>query len=445
MYNFPDNFYSDVRIERIYHSTIRIEMGRLEEIKESVDLGAFIRLFDGSRWYYSSTTALDSIDKELANLASLAKANKEINNHPVVKRMQRNICKQTIYQENSVEKVNLQDKLKLLESYSKQAINDSEINHWNIVYSDKNLKKNFYSSIGSDIEFDTQIAGVRLAFRFGSGANSFTEMWCKADVCYEKITDLHTECQKRIDQAKDFYKNAETIPGGNYTVVLSPMAAGIFAHESFGHKSEADFMVGDEEMLKEWQLGKRVGSEKLSIVDDGNAFGSGYVPFDDEGTKAAKTVLIENGILRGRLHSSVTASSLNEDVTGNARGMNFEYEPIVRMTCTYIEAGSITKEQLISEIKYGILVDTVKHGSGMSTFTLAPSMAYLIENGQISKPVKFSVITGNVMKTLDQIDGVSDKLELLSFVGGGCGKMEQFPLSVGFGGPFVRVKEINVQ
>ena len=81
----------------------------------------------------------------------------------------------------------------------------------------------------------------------------------------------------------------------------------------------------------------------------------------------------------------------------------------------------------------------------MSTFTLAPSMAYLIENGQISKPVRFSVITGNVMKTLDQIDGVSDKLELLSFVGGGCGKMELFPLSVGFGGPFVRVKEINVQ
>ncbi|MDD3001287.1 MAG: TldD/PmbA family protein [Candidatus Riflebacteria bacterium] len=445
MYNFPENFYSDVRIERIYHSTIRIEMGRLEEIKESVDLGAFIRLFDGSRWYYSSTTELDSIDKELHNLAGLAKENKEINNHPVVKRMQQNVCKQCIYQENSVEKVNLQDKLKLLETYSEHVIDDSDITHWNIVYSDNNLKKNFYSSIGSNIEFDSQIAGVRVAFRFGSGANSFTEIWCKADVCYDKITNLHSECESKIAQAKDFYKNAETIPGGNYTVVLSPMAAGIFAHESFGHKSEADFMVGDEEMLKEWQLGKRVGSEKLSIIDDGNVFGSGYVPFDDEGSKAAKTVLIENGILRGRLHSSVTAADLNEDVTGNARGMNFEFEPIVRMTCTYIDAGNISKEQLISEIKYGILVDTVKHGSGMSTFTLAPSMAYLIENGQITKPVKFSVITGNVMKTLNQIDGVSDKLELLSFVGGGCGKMEQFPLAVGFGGPFVRVKEINVQ
>ena len=105
----------------------------------------------------------------------------------------------------------------------------------------------------------------------------------------------------------------------------------------------------------------------------------------------------------------------------------------------------MTKEELIKGVKYGILIDTIKHGSGMSTFTIAPSMAFLIEDGKITKPVKFSVISGNVMKTLDQIDAVSDELELLSFVGGGCGKMEQFPLPVGFGGPYVRVKEINVQ
>ena len=71
MYNFPKDFYSDVRIEHIYSSHIRIEMGRLEEIKESNDSGAFIRLFDGKKWYYSSTTDLDSINQELANLASL--------------------------------------------------------------------------------------------------------------------------------------------------------------------------------------------------------------------------------------------------------------------------------------------------------------------------------------------------------------------------------------
>ncbi|HPW58353.1 MAG TPA: TldD/PmbA family protein, partial [Candidatus Rifleibacterium sp.] len=248
-----------------------------------------------------------------------------------------------------------------------------------------------------------------------------------------------------VEKAREFFTSAEKIQGGNYTVVLSPMAAGIFAHESFGHKSEADFMIGDEGMKKEWQLGKRVGSELLSIVDDGNLPGSGFTPFDDEGNRAEKTVLIGKGILRGRLHSAATAAELDEAATGNARSINFEYEPIVRMTATYIEPGNCSKEELIGSIDHGILIESVKHGSGMSTFTLAPSMAYLIENGKITRPVKFSVITGNVMKTLDQIDAVSDRLEILSFVGGGCGKMEQYPLPVSFGGPYVRVREINVQ
>ena len=81
----------------------------------------------------------------------------------------------------------------------------------------------------------------------------------------------------------------------------------------------------------------------------------------------------------------------------------------------------------------------------MSTFTLAPSMAYLIENGKVTRPVRFSVISGNVMQTLDHIDAVSNELQILSFVGGGCGKMEQYPLPVSFGGPYVRVNQINVQ
>ncbi len=446
MYKFPKNFYSDVRIEHIYRSHIRIEMGRLEEIKEANDSGAFIRLFDGKKWYYSSTTDLSSIDKELESLAALATPNPDVNNHPLVVRLQKNSGDCCRYNKNSVQNIPLSEKLALAREYAHVVENDEEINYWSANYSDSNITKEFSSSIGCNVKFDTQITGMRIGFKFGSGANGFSEMWCKAFTTYEELKGLQHLTKAHIEKARNFYKNAQTIPGGNYTVVLSPMAAGVFAHESFGHKSEADFMVGDEEMIKEWQLGKRVGSENLSILDDGNVLGSGYTPFDDEGNKACKTTLIEKGILRGRLHSAETAAALREDATGNARAMNFEYEPIVRMTCTYIDSDKkMTKEQLINGVKYGILIDTIKHGSGMSTFTIAPSMAFLIEDGKITKPVKFSVISGNVMKTLDQIDAVSDQLELLSFVGGGCGKMEQFPLPVGFGGPYVRVKEINVQ
>lgn len=228
-------------------------------------------------------------------------------------------------------------------------------------------------------------------------------------------------------------------------MVLSPEATGVFTHESFGHKSESDFMVGDEAMAKEWALGKKVATDCVTIVDDGNEHGSGFVQYDDEGTKAKKTMIITDGILTGRLHSAATATALEEGLTSNARAMNFEFEPIVRMTTTYIAKGDRKKDDIISEIKEGIYVDTIRHGSGMSTFTIAPNRAYKIENGKITKPVKVSVVTGNVFSTLGEIDAVSQEFDLLSFVGGGCGKMEQFPLPVGFGGPFIRVKKLKVQ
>lgn len=105
---------------------------------------------------------------------------------------------------------------------------------------------------------------------------------------------------------------------GTYTCVFSPVTAGVFAHESFGHKSEADFMLASEAMQKEWAIGARVGAPLLNILDSGQLEGSGYVPYDDEGTRARTTYLIRDGILTGRLHSAATAAALGEEVTGNA-------------------------------------------------------------------------------------------------------------------------------
>jgi TldD protein len=180
-------------------------------------------------------------------------------------------------------------------------------------------------------------------------------------------------------------------------------------------------------------------------VDDGNQPGSGFVPFDDEGTKAEETYLIKNGILSGRLHSSVTSASLGESLTGNARAINFEYEPIVRMTSTYIKPGTKSFEEIIKDIDKGVYIESFNHGSGMSTFTIAPKTAFMIRDGNIAEPVKISVITGNVFETLNLIEDATEEYRLRSMIGGGCGKMEQFPLSVSFGGPFIKIKTMNVQ
>ena len=240
-------------------------------------------------------------------------------------------------------------------------------------------------------------------------------------------------------------RNSVPVEAGKYPVVLSPMAAGVFAHESFGHKSESDFMLSDESMKNEWQLGKTVGSPILSIAECGSVQDTGFVPYDDEGTKARKNYLIKNGVLAGRLHSAMTAAALDEELTGNARAIDCTFEPIVRMTTTYIEGGDLDFDELIAPIEKGYFIKTINHGSGMSTFTIAPSVAYEIVNGKLGRPVQISVISGSVFETLGLIDGLTKDVELLSFVTGGCGKMEQMGLPVGFGGPYVRVSTMNVQ
>ena len=136
---------------------------------------------------------------------------------------------------------------------------------------------------------------------------------------------------------------------------------------------------------------------------------------------------------------------LGEKPTGNARAVNCDFEPIVRMTTTHVKGGSSTFDELVKGIKHGYFIKDVSHGSGMSTFTIAPTICYEIVDGKIGDPVKIAVITGDVFKTLSLVDGLSKEYEILCFVTGGCGKMEQYPLPVGMGGPYMRVKEMGVQ
>jgi TldD protein len=197
-------------------------------------------------------------------------------------------------------------------------------------------------------------------------------------------------------------------------------------------------------MLEDWKIGTEVGASLLSIVDSGRPMGSGYMPYDDEGQPTGVTHLIRDGILAGRLHNGLTSAALDEAPTGNARAISFRFEPIVRMTTTTIAPGDQTREELFAGVQDGYFIETVKHGSGMSTFTIAPGLCWRIREGEVAEPVRIAVLTGTVFETLGEIDGLSDQVEVPFLVGGGCGKMEQWPLSVGFGGPFVRVRRMNI-
>lgn len=444
MFKFPENLYVDVRIEETFETKISFKKMILQEQKVRNNKGAFVRVYDGKRWYYASTTDVGAVQDQIDTLAKMAKPNSEINNHPIVRQFEVHKDQLIQYKSRSITDVPIAEKKAMLERYL-GLVNDETIVHHTSYYVDNKVIKSIYSSKGTDVTFDKQTCGIRINLELSSGESKDQTSMSKAGIYFEDLFELEDFFNEEIEKNIDFVKNAKPVEPGIYTVLLSPLATGVFTHESFGHKSESDFMVGDETMKAEWAIGKMVGTPILTIIDDGEVVGNGYVPYDDEGTKGKKTYIVTDGVLTGRLHSTNTSAQLEEELTGNARATSFEFEPIVRMTTTYIEKGNRPLADIVSEIENGIYVEDIKHGSGMSTFTIAPSRAYKIENGKITTPVKISVVTGNVFETLGEVDAVSEEFELLSFVGGGCGKMEQYPLPVGFGGPYTRVKKLNVQ
>ena len=445
MIQFRHGFYADVRTEDRSRTTITYKSGALEEMKTRVERRAFIRVYDGKMWYYSSVTDLAHLQKTLDGLYDAATPNADIQNDPVVRRFERNRDTLLSFADSSVRDIPSKDKQALLLSYLPLLSEDSCVTMPRGTYLDRNSLFRFRSSLGADITYDYQTCGLSFSCDMTEGEKKFSGHWQKGATRFDELKGLDDEIRAAMAEQTAFMRNSVPVTPGKYPVVLSPEAAGVFAHESFGHKSESDFMLSDETMRDEWQLGKTVGSPILSIAECGSVPGCGYVPYDDEGTKARKNYLIKDGKLVGRLHNAQTAAVLDEPTTGNARAIDCTFEPIVRMTTTYIEGGDMDFDELIAPIKKGYFIKTIKHGSGMSTFTIAPSLAYEITDGKLGRPVQISVLTGSVFETLGLIDGLTRDVKLLSFVTGGCGKMEQMGLPVGFGGPYVRVSSMNVQ
>jgi TldD protein len=229
-------------------------------------------------------------------------------------------------------------------------------------------------------------------------------------------------------------------------VIIDPLLAGTFVHEAFGHLSESDFVYENERMKELMQLGKRFGPDILNVIDDGSFPGQlGTHKYDFEGVRTRKNYLIKDGILVGRLHSRETAAKMEEEPTGNARSIGYQYPPIVRMTNTYIDQGTASFEEMIKDVDLGIYaINMIGGQTSMEMFTFSAAHAYMIRDGQLAELVRDVVLTGNVFETLMNIDMLGDTLVWHPGGPGGCGKGGQFPLRVGTGGPHTRIQNVVV-
>jgi TldD protein len=238
--------------------------------------------------------------------------------------------------------------------------------------------------------------------------------------------------------------NLPTVQGNTYTVVIDPILAGLFVHEAFGHLSEADMLYENPDMLETMSLGRRFGSKDLQIFDGAAPpeHRGSYV-YDDEGVAATTTQLIKDGVLVSRLHSRETAGKLGEQVTGNARCLDYHYPPIVRMTNTWIGRGTTPVADLFEDIPIGVYAKNWQGGmTNGEMFTFTAGEAWMIRNGQIAEPVKDVTLSGNVFETLNDIEAIAD--DFLWDESGGCGKGGQSGLAVGCGSPSLRIRKAIV-
>lgn len=433
--------FFDIRIEETKKTMIENQDSQWTSCLEKPSAGAFLRVFHNGVWSYSSTTELSQLEKELDNLVTTSKTLSGSE-----------IYQPTLNQKNEFYRVSgsdftttsLSKKRELLASYLPIVTDLAFAKSTAARYVDVYRKKSYFSSIGTQYEYDFFQGGILLRVTLVDGEHKFDDYEQIYSKTFYGLEGRHQEFINYFKESKSFI-HAPTVEPGKKTVVLNPDVTGVFTHESFGHKSEADFLLSDLSAALEWNLGKKIAADELSIVDNGQyQDSSGDCPIDDEGNLAQKNYLIKNGILVGRLHSAETAYVFEEPLTGNSRAMDFEHEPLVRMTSTYIEAGTKTFDQLLEECQEGIYIVGYQHGTGGSTFTIAPTRAYSIKNGKIAEPVRVSVISGSLFETLFNIKGIANDFKLNSGVFGGCGKMAQWPLSVADGGPSILVTNMQV-
>ena len=234
-------------------------------------------------------------------------------------------------------------------------------------------------------------------------------------------------------------------PAGEMTVVLGPGWPGVLLHEAIGHGLEGDFnRKGSSAFCG--RIGQRVAARGVTVLDDGTLPDRrGSLNVDDEGCATQRSVLIDDGILRGYLQDAMNARLMKVKPTGNGRRESYAHVPMPRMTNTYMLAGGRTRDEIVASVKRGLYATNFGGGQVDITsgkFVFSASEAFWVEDGRIQYPVKGATIIGNGPDALTRVSMIGNDLELDTGVGT-CGKEGQ-SVPVGVGQPTLRIDGLTV-
>ncbi len=239
--------------------------------------------------------------------------------------------------------------------------------------------------------------------------------------------------------------DAKPAPMGEMDVVLGAGWPGILLHEAVGHGLEGDFNRKQSSVFT-GKIGERIASKGVNVVDDGTLEGRrGSLNIDDEGTRTARNILIEDGILKGYMQDRQNARLMGAQPTGNGRRESYAYAPMPRMTNTYMLNGDKEQAEIIANVQDGIYA--VSFGGGevditSGKFVFSCTEAYRIEHGKITHPIKGATLIGNGADALTKISMIANNMKLDEGIGT-CGKDGQ-GVPVGVGQPSMLLNGLTV-
>jgi len=440
--------FADARFETSKFRQISVVNGSVRTFNSSGGSGVAIRVKSGGAWGLASTTTIDSesLQKTARTAFDLAKKSSNYTDKKI------SLPEMTAYKKTLEARVKIkhadvgtEEKLGFVRALdSAQAETDKRIVNRTSNYTENVRNYELVNSFGCQLQWNevrTAFIVFSVASEAGKQEMSFRRKYGTVGYELVKETDPNAFGQEVAKEAVELLSAAKP-PSGLLNVIVDPDIAGILAHEVMGHASEADEVIRHRSFLSN-AVGKQVGSELITMVDDGTvprAYGT--IPFDSEGTPSSRAVIIENGVYKGFMHSLETAGEFHSKPTGNARAQDYNRRVFVRMTNTFFEPRDCTLDEIIADTKEGLLA--VQGISGMEDpvgggFQARVLKGYLIKNGQKKDVVKGFTLTGNALDILKTVDMVGKDLSLW---GGMCGKGEEDWVPVTSGGAYMRAKII---
>ena len=431
----PKVDYVDIRAGMNNNTSILIKDGEVNEINTGMSLGARIRVLKNGAWGFAYTTDLSKLN-EITDTAI------QLSNSLTgdVKLSESEIITDKVKVDVKIppKDISIEEKKEIMKDANDAASID-KINSTTVSYGDNEINEIFMNSDGSNIQtISTRVRlvlnasatdGELLQFGFGSlgGVKGF-----------EVVSDADIESFAReIGEKAVRLLDAEAAPSGMFPVIADPQLTGVLMHEALGHAVEADAILQNDSILK-GKMGESIASDIVNITDDASRKdGFGYYPYDVEGVKTNPNQLVKDGKLVSLLNSRETASKLGMKSSGNARSIIAE-QPLVRMSNTFLEPGDYSFEELIEDIQNGIYLKGSRGGqvdTGRGIFQFNAAEGFIIENGEISTPLRDVSLSGNTLETLKNIDAIGNDFKLGT---GFCGKNGQ-TVPVGDGGPHTRI------